>query len=281
MILTPYEEIKQRLIDKIPKDLINELPDKWEKNGDVLIIVLTESLIEHKQIIGKTYAETLNCKSVLKDNGGINGELREPNVEIIYGSKETMTIHKENNVKYKLDPQKVMFSSGNMNERIRMARVSNSSETVVDLFAGIGYFTLPIAVYSKPKHVYAIEKNPVAYKLLCDNIVLNNVTEVVEPIIGDNRKVTPNNVADRIIMGYFGATIRFLPVAFRCLKDNSGVIHFHDKIPDEDATSLTMEHINNEARKFGLIADLLKIIKVKSYAPGISHYVFDLEVSER
>ena len=110
---------------------------------------------------------------------------------------------------------------------------------------------------------------------------MNNVTKVVEPIIGDNRKVTPNNVADRIIMGYFGATIRFLPVAFRCLKDNSGVIHFHDKIPDEDATSLTMEHINNEARKFGLIADLLKIIKVKSYAPGISHYVFDLEVSER
>jgi len=281
MISTPFQDIKQRLKDEMPQNSIDELPDKWEKNGDVLVIVLPESLKDYNEIIGRVYADVLNCKSVLRDIGGITGELREPNVEIIYGSDDTTTIHKENNVRFKLDPQKVMFSSGNMNERIRMANISNSDETVVDLFAGIGYFTLPIAVHSKPKKIYAIEKNLVSHGFLCENIVLNDVTEIVEPILGDNRTVAPNNIADRVIMGYFGATIRFLPTAFRCLKNNSGVIHFHDKLPDEDALSLTMEQINNEARKCSLMISLQKYTKVKSFAPGISHYVFDLEVSER
>jgi tRNA wybutosine-synthesizing protein 2 len=281
MISTPFEEIKQKLKGEIPQSLIDELPDKWEKTGDVVIVVLSETLKNYRENIGKVYANVLNCKSVLNDIGGIKGELREPDVEIIFGSSHTETIHKENNVKFKLDPQKVMFSSGNMNERIRMANISNNKETVVDLFSGVGYFSLPIAVHSKPKHIFAIEKNPVSHKFLCDNIVLNNVTDIVEPILGDNRKVAQSNIADRVIMGYFGATIRFLPIAFKCLKNNSGIIHFHDKIPDEDASSLTMEHISNEARKCGLIVNLLKVTKVKSFAPGISHYVFDLEVSQR
>jgi len=275
------DKIKQNLSKEIPEELIKKIPNKWEKVGEVLTVVLPSELDSFKEIIGKQYAQILKCKTVLNDIGGISGELREPNVELIYGSENTETTHCENNVRFNLDPQKVMFSSGNMNERIRMANISKSDEVVVDLFAGIGYFTLPIAIHSKPKLVYAIEKNPVSYDFLCKNVVLNNVTNIVEPIKGDNREVAPKEVADRVIMGYFGATIRFLPIAFRCLRNKSGVIHFQDKFPEEDVPDRTMEHINNEARKFGLIVNLLKHIKVKSFAPGISHYVFDLEVSER
>ena len=277
----PVNEIKKTLSNYIDKEFIKKVPDKWEKIGDVLIIHLPPFLDKYKKNIGEAYAKVLSCKSVLNDLGGIKGELREPNVEVIFGPNDTTTTHKENDIIYNLDPKKVMFSSGNMSERIRMSTVSKPGEVVVDLFAGIGYFTLPLAVYSKPKIVYAIEKNPVAYAFLKKNISLNNVTDIVEPVIGDNREVAPKEIADRVIMGYFGATIRFLPTAFRCLKDKSGTIHFQDKFPDEDVPNRTMEHINNEARKFGLLVDLKKHMKVKSFAPGISHYVFDLEVSER
>ncbi len=126
-----------------------------------------------------------------------------------------------------------MFSSGNMDERIRMAKISNNSEIVIDLFAGIGYFTLPIAVYSKPKKIFACEKNRISYNYLCENIVLNNVIDIVEPLRGDNRKVAPKNVADRIIMGYIGDTNKFLTTAFECLKDYQGTIHYHEKYPEK------------------------------------------------
>ena len=277
----PLDKIKEKLVKEMPEELIKKIPDKWEKIGEVLTIVLPSELDSFKEIIGKQYAQILKCKTVLNDTGGISGELREPIVELIYGSKDTETIHCENGIRFKLDPAKVMFSSGNMNERIRMANISKPDEVVVDLFAGIGYFTLPLAVHSKPKLVYAVEKNPISYEFLCKNIVLNDVTNIVKPLIGDNREVAPKEIADRVIMGYFGATIRFLPIAFRCLKNNSGVIHFQDKFPEEDVPNRTMEHINNDARKFGLIVNLLKYIKIKSFAPGISHYVFDLEVIER
>jgi hypothetical protein len=39
-----------------------------------------------------------------------------------------------------------MFSPGNISEKLRVASFDCEGETVVDLFAGIGYFTLPYLV---------------------------------------------------------------------------------------------------------------------------------------
>lgn len=280
MIKTPFNQIEKLLSKEIPLKLISKIPDKWEKIGDVLTIVLATELTPYKEFISKKYAEVLNCKTVLNDIGGISGDSREPKVELIYGSKNTETIHKENGIRYKLDPQKVMFSSGNMDERIRMATISNKSETVVDLFAGIGYFTLPIAVYSKPKKIFACEKNSVAYNYLRQNIVLNNVTNIVEPLKGDNRNIAPKDVADRVVMGYLDNTHKFLPTAFDCLKDCKGIIHYHEKIPEDKFPYEPLKKIQNVADKYGRKVKLLKHEHVKSYAPGISHYVLDIKIGE-
>ena len=278
MIETPFDEIKKLLSKEIPTELIGKIPEKWEKIGDVVIIKLSKELQKYKKEIGKTYTDVLNCKTALEDISGISGVYREPNVKVLHGKKETETIHKENNIRYKLDPQKIMFSSGNMDERIRMAKISNKNETVVDLFAGIGYFTLPIAVYSKPKKIFACEINSVAYKYLCDNIVLNNVTSIVQPILGDNKETAPKNVADRIIMGYIQDTYKFLPTAIDCLKNKTGIIHYHEVCPDELFPDRPLEHINEISEKNGRKAKLLKYKHIKSYAPGVGHYVLDIKI---
>jgi tRNA wybutosine-synthesizing protein 2 len=276
----PFNKIKNSLIEEIPSELINFLPTKWEKIGDVLTILLPSNLEKYKCIIGEKYAEFLKCKSVLRDIGGISGEFRVPNVEIIYGSEKTETIHKENNIRFKLDPQKIMFSSGNMDERIRMAGVLNKNETVVDLFAGIGYFTLPIAVFGKPKKIIACEKNQIAFNYLNQNIVLNDVTSIVKPIFGDNRMVAPKNIANRVIMGYFEEKEKFLKLAINCLKNHNGIIHYHGKFSDKTVPDKTMEIIKKEVEKNYCSVDLIDYFHVKSYAPGISHYVFDLKIGD-
>ncbi len=281
MVLNPFNEIINKLNSKIPANLKIYLPNKWQKNGNILIIKLPKSLNEYKKTIGEVYSKVLKCKTVLNNKGEVSGELREPNTELIFGSNKTTTIHKENGVKFKLDPQKIMFSSGNINERIRMTNISNNNEIIVDLFAGIGYFCLPLAVYSKPKKIFACEKNPISYAFLNENITLNNANSIIEPLFGDNREVTPTNIADRVLMGYFGETILFLTTAFKCLKNNCGIIHFHDKFPDKEVPNIAMKDIKYKAEKFKLKIKLLKYIKVKSFAPGISHYVFDLRIDKK
>jgi len=281
MAKTPFDKIKESLSKQIPKDLVGKIPDKWEKTGEVLTIKLPTDLKNYEKKIGEVYAMILNCKTVLNDIGGISGVYREPNVAIIYGSTNTETIHKENGIKYKLDPQRIMFSSGNMDERLRMANISNTGETVVDLFAGIGYFTIPMAVYSKPKKIFACEINPVSYDYLCANTILNNVTSVVEPLKGDNRKISPKNIADRVLLGYFGNTRDFIPTALDCLKNHTGIIHYHDKFLEDVVPDDPLKIVKKIAEKYDRSAQLLKYKHVKTYAPGISHFVLDIQIGEQ
>jgi tRNA wybutosine-synthesizing protein 2 len=174
-----------------------------------------------------------------------------------------------------------MFSSGNMDERIRMSNISNKKEIVVDLFAGIGYFTLPIAIFSKPKKIYACEKNQIAFHYLEDNIVLNDVPSIVEPIKGDNREVAPKNIANRVILGYLEETENFLSVAINCLYNHKGIIHYHEKIPEGLVPNQSFKKIEKDALNMDCKVELLNYFHVKSYAPGISHYVFDIKIGEK
>lgn len=277
---TPFESIKKTLSLVLPLGVVSHLPDKWEKIGTVVMIKLSDELKQHQEIIGKVYANVLGCTTVLNDVGGISGVYREPFVEVISGSSITETIHTENGIRFKLDPQKIMFSSGNMAERRRMATISNRHETVVDLFAGIGYFTLPMAVYSKPKKVFACEINPLAYRYLCTNVVLNHVTDVVEPLLGDNRKIAPKDCANRVIHGYLKEPQVFLSVSLECLRNQSGVLHYHEVVPAESIPKMPLKHIETAAKNYHRSVELLKVNVIKSYAPGVDHVVLDVRIVE-
>ena len=274
----PFQSIKKKLSREIPAELLEYLPDKWEKIGTVVTIKLPNELKKYHQVIGKIYAEVLSCTSTLNDVGSISGIYREPTVEVIYGSSKTETIHMENGIRFKLDPQRIMFSSGNMGERLRMATISNNNETVVDLFSGIGYFSLPMAVYSKPKRIMACEINPLAYRYLCSNVVLNNVSDIVEPLLGDNRLQAPRDCADRVVLGYLNEPQNFLPVAFDCLRNKSGILHYHELVPLELIPEQPLAHIEKAAVSLHRSVELLNVQVIKSYAPGIIHVVLDARI---
>jgi len=270
----PFDLILKDIKEDIPVYLLDLLPRKWEKIGDVVIIKIPKELQYYYSLIGRIYSNILNCRTILNDIGGIQGEYRKPKVELIYGDKNSITVHKENGVFFKIDPARIMFSSGNMSERKRMANISNENETVVDMFAGIGYFSVPMAVYSHSKKIISCEINPVSYSYLVENVKLNHVADIIEPVLGNNLMKLQNNIADRVIMGYIGDTSRYIEKALNVLKDKTGLIHFHDKYPDGKIPDVVI----GEFKKFEIDFDILHIEKVKSYAPGVSHYVFDIRV---
>ncbi|HDQ16079.1 MAG TPA: hypothetical protein ENN45_03380, partial [Bacteroidetes bacterium] len=59
MIRTPFDKINEKLSKYLPSNLIEKIPEKWEKIGDVVIVKLSDDLTKYKELIGKVYADVL------------------------------------------------------------------------------------------------------------------------------------------------------------------------------------------------------------------------------
>lgn len=249
------------------------LPSGWQVLGDIIIVLLRKELEFRKKEIGRALLSLYpKCRTVLLDRG-INGKLRQPVREIIAG-ESTETIHRENGCLFKIDALKLMYSQGNLAERRRMSKLGKN-ETVVDMFAGIGYFSIPMAVHSKPEKVFAIEINPEAFRYLRENIKLNDVEDIIEPIPGDCAAVAPAYVADRVIMGYLDAH-EYLEHGIRALV-SGGVLHYHEAVP-EAVENRPVERITEAAKKTGRKIEIIKTRRIKKYSPGVWHVVADARV---
>lgn len=235
---------------------------KYKKIGDILILNDDSDNLEE-------LAEKHNVKTIMKIDH-IQGTKREPVYKILFGS-ETETINKENKCLFKLDLSKVMWSKGNVNERLRIAKLVRDNETVLDMFAGIGYFSIPIGVHSNARKVISIEINPNSYYYLCENVKLNKCDNIT-PVLGDCLVETPKYNADRISMGYVKTTHHYLKVAVNSL-NKGGIIHYHETVPEKLLETRPISRIKQAAGDRDV--ELLKINKIKKYAPGVEHVVID------
>lgn len=254
------------------------LPSGWHILGDIIIVSIPKKL-ENKTI---NVAEALlsmypTCKSVVRDFG-IEGRFRQPKRKLLLGSV-TETIHKEHGCFFKQDVTKVMYSKGNLEERKRMSGLGNG-ENIVDMFAGIGYFSIPMAVHSRPRQITSIEINPESFAYLKENIRLNHVEDIISPIFGDCSKLTPEGKADRVLMGYVGTTHHYLEPAIKALKESGGILHYHETVPENLVKTRPQERIRKAASLLGKEAEILETRKIKKYSPGVLHVVVDARVFE-
>lgn len=274
-IPVPADPLATLLKDHLTPEELAALPRGWQIIGEVALVHIPPVLEAKKALIAEGLLKLYpRCKTVMETHR-IAGEYRQPMFERISGDG-TETLHKENYVVYKLDVAKIMFSQGNFFERRRMGTVGKG-ERVVDMFAGIGYFTLPMAVHARPGKILAIELNPESYWYLCENVRLNHVEDVVEPVLGDCREKAPEGWADRAIMGYVGTTQEYLPWGIRTLKPG-GILHYHETTPDKLVFDRPVQNIKDAAKEQGRSAEILEKIKVKKYSPGVWHVVVDARI---
>lgn len=251
---------------------IKEVPAGYQMIGDILILNLKPGLDKEK--IGEAVHELVpNAKTIMVKESGITGEYREPHLTKLWGDG-TITIHNEHDCKFRIDVNKVMWAKGNINERKRIYSIAKDGENVLDMFAGLGYFSIPIAKHHPTSKVISIEKNPEAVQLLKENVKLNKL-ENVTVIHGDSRTDSPKNWADRVIMGYIPEPVEFLPSAFNALK-NKGIIHY-EGVRNAGEEETLYEPVKNEGIKQGFTALLLHTQIVKSYGPKRNHVVVDVE----
>jgi len=278
-----------KLRDMLQKDLklsekeLDRFPAKYKVLGKLAVIKLPEEFSHMKKRIGEIILENdARVKSVLNVVEGIKGVFREPRVEVIAGDRNTETMIVENECKFKLDAKKLMFCLGNQHERLRMSKIVFSDEIVIDMFAGIGQFSIPIAVHCKPQKIFAIELNPLAYKYLLENIFLNKVENIIYPILGDSKEVVPKLLkqrADRVIMGYMEKTQEFLDAAMTSIKVRGGIVHYHNVYKISEIFHKPIAEISRAATESKRhIKRIIHKRIVKSYGPKLVHVVIDVKI---
>ncbi|WMW25256.1 class I SAM-dependent methyltransferase family protein [Methanolobus sediminis] len=272
-----WQSLEDILRKGISAEELNKLPSGWHIIGEIIVITIDPAIDHLKQMIAEALLRMYpSCNTVVRDLG-ISGQFRLPKRELLIGNN-TETINKEHGCLFKLDVTKVMFSKGNLHEKKLMSKIG-THETIVDMFAGIGYFTIPMAVHAKPEKIVAIEINPESYGYLKENIFLNKVENIVEARNGDCAEVTPKGIADRVLMGYVNTTHHYLDSGIAALKPEGGIIHYHETTPESMVFSRPIERIQDAALKAEKKVEILDCRKIKKYSPGVWHVVVDARIS--
>jgi tRNA (guanine37-N1)-methyltransferase len=196
--------------------------------GDIAIVRLEEFGPKEKKKIGEALlAELSNVNGVYEQVGGVEGELRLRSVRHLAGAKRTLTVHRENGCQFRVDISRCFFSPRLSTERLRIASVVRKGELVLNMFAGVGPFSIPVA-RSAGASVTSCEINPFACKLHRENNRLNRVDSLVK-VLNDDAQDLPAKLKskyDRIIMPHPSGADRFLPAALELARKKS-VIHYY------------------------------------------------------
>ncbi|HYA57112.1 MAG TPA: class I SAM-dependent methyltransferase family protein [Thermoplasmata archaeon] len=278
--LPPAERVRSRLRAVAGEDVAARLPAGYQRMGRVLLLRLSEELRPQFPVIGSAWQEELGVVTVLVRTGPIAGEYRSPQVEVIAGGP-TETEVVEHGVRWRFDAARLMFAAGNRTERRRIGVLVRPGETMVDLFAGIGYFAIPAARSGPSTRVRAVEKNPVAFGYLTENLRLNGVADRVEAILGDNREVPlPTGVADRVVLGFLPSAIPWVERAVGLVRAEGGWLHVHTTADARSARKDAARAVEQAVTRAGARSlEPAAAREVKPYGPGRTHVVVDVRVA--
>lgn len=261
-----FRNVMEALDGTLPPYLLTLVPSSFDIVGDIAILEdLEPELIPYKEKIAEAIMKVhTNIKTVLLKAGKVEGIFRIPKYELIGGVENYKTIHREYGIKLKVDLSKAYYSPRLAMEHNRVASQVKDGEVVVDMFAGIGPFSIMMANRVKAK-IYAIDINPNAVELIKENVKINKLKGEVIALCGDVRNFLNMlmKTADRVIMNLPGEAISYLDFAIELLKEEGGIIHLYAFSREED-----FEKIKNDlSLKLSSMTKNFKILSFKEVRP--------------
>ena len=274
--------LKKALGNVLTSKESNELISAFDQVGDIIIVRIPDSLSTKKEIIGETLLKEVKiARSVFYQASDVEGEFRTRNLEILAGKDDTQTEYKEFGCKFIVDVEKAFFSPRLSTERERIANLIHEGETITNMFAGIGMFSV-MAAKKKKCTVYSLDINPVASKLCKRNIELNKLKGKIISINGDTSKIIKEqlvNKSDRTLMLLPERSDEFLVDAINTTKDN-GVIHYYSHIHADkksEAAKLSEKHFLEVSP---VQSEILDSKIVRPVGPRYYQTVVDVKISK-
>jgi len=265
--------LMEALKGHLPPHLLAVVPKSLDLVGHIAIVELPEELASFDKLVGTGVLEICpNIRTVMAKAGAFSSDYRTRELRLIAGEDNPVTNYKEHGCVFLLDVRTVFFSPRLSHERLRIASQVQPGETVVDMFAGVGPYSILVAKKQPLSTVYAVDANPSAFKFLVSNILANRVLSSVRPMMGDARKVVGSNLsktADRVIMNLPGSALEFVDVACSSIKERGGIIHFYSfesaENPHGTATERLKERVEASGRELKSISTVRIVKEIAPY----------------
>jgi len=263
----------------VPPNLLSQLPRSLDIVGEIAIIELSPKLEPYSREVGEGILRVSpHVRLVLKKVSDVAGTFRTRGLQVIAGSGGMETIHREFDCVYRLDVSSVYFNPRLAHERRRIAEQVAKGEAVVDMFAGVGPYSILIAKLQPQSKVYALDINPCAIKYLKENILANRVADRVVPTLGDARESRNRlcDTADRVIMNLPSEAGQYLDVASHILKAAGGHIHFYGFTSRGGALDSERDHFEKVVLSQNRRVRALSYCRViKEISPGRVQFAID------
>ena len=276
-----------KMLKRILQDVFSEkeseqLISAFDQIGDIIIVRIPDSLVSKKEIIGKTLLEQVStAKSIFYQSSPVEGDFRTRQLEVIGGEDKTQTEYKENGCRFIVDVEKAFFSPRLSTERERIAGLVKEGEVIINMFGGVGMFSL-LAAKETACTVYNIDINPVAAQLCKENVQINKLKGEVISLNGDATQIINEQLAgkaDRVLMLLPERSDEFLASALNGLK-KKGTIHYYSHMhadKKQDAPKLSEEHFLSVNKTN---AEIITSRNVRPVGPRFYQTVVDVKISK-
>lgn len=280
--------LKAVLTDKLEPNEIKQIYKSYDIIGDIAVIRVPKGLERHSKIIAEAIMQThRRVKGVWRQITPVFGDFRLRKLEWIMGEKRTETVHKEHGCSFKVDIEKCYFSPRLSYERMRIAKQIHSNEVIVNMFAGVGCYSIIIAKHSQAKRIYSIDINPVAVRYMKENVRLNRVEDKVICVLGDAKEILKQKMkkqANRILMPLPEKAYEYLNYAMLVLKPPEGHLYYygfeHAK-KDENPLEKVKQKVSEKLRMLDVDFEITSARIVRTTGPRWYQVVLDILILAR
>ncbi|MCE4600587.1 MAG: class I SAM-dependent methyltransferase family protein [Desulfurococcales archaeon] len=258
--------------------------------GDIAIIKKpfdgNVSLSDMVKIAERLIEELPYIKSVWMAATPVEGPYKTREYIHLAGEPRSETVYSEHGCRFKVDIRRAFVTPRLNYEHLRVAGLVRPGEIVVNMFAGVGIFSVIIACKSTPRKVYSIDINPDAYKYMVENVELNRVQGLVEPLLGDAAEVIESslsNVADRVLMPLPELALEYLPYAVKALRGGRGFIHvyLHVRSPKgSDPFKKAAILVGERLEELGVRYKVVGVRRVRPVGPRTLQMAVDVVIEE-
>jgi len=226
------KRLRKKLSSTFSSAELNLIYNSFDIIGDIAIIKMPNgNIVDAEKVANQIMALHRNVKTVFAQASPIRGDFRVRKLQLLAGEGKTSTRCKESGCVFAVDLEKCYFSPRLLYERSRIASLVEGGETVVNMFSGVGCFSIVIAKTVTQTKVFSIDVNPIAVQFMKENVRINRVYGKVIPLLGDSKdiiNVQLQGKANRVLMPLPEKALEYLPYAVSALKKPGGWIHYYD-----------------------------------------------------